>query len=670
MNNPTYESKTKRLFFSLVLFSIPILFFVLVEVVLNLAGFGKDFELLHKIRIGDQTYYQVNKQVARRYFSTQDVTIPDARDGIFQKEKSHNTFRIFCLGGSTTAGFPYQYNATFPSLLNDRLELLFPEKYFEVINFGISAINSYSVLDFTKELVNYDPDLFLIYMGHNEFYGALGVASTQKIGENRNFVKFYLRMEKFKLFQLLRRVVYKIKGASKKQTSNKTLMQSVVADQVIPYKSDKFNLADENYRQNLNEIISIIRDKDIPVLTSTLVSNLKDQQPFVSIFSEDFNQQKEWDDLFANGMELYNRGEFSKAKDSFNKNINMDAAQAKAHYFLGKCDEHLGEYEKALAAFNQAKDLDALRFRASSEINEIIRNVCSDKNVPVVEMVKQFQQNSDNDLVGDNLMLEHLHPTFHGNYLLADGFLKAMAINNILAEAEIWPFAQEPSKEQQMAQAFVTDLDIEIAYHRIKRLTINWPFNNPKEFPNEHERAYSKYLENIVSKVLKSELSWNEGHYKLAEYFFKQQQFEKAEREYKAVIKVLPYNYYPYLHLGNIYFSQKIYAGAEKNYRQSLALSPQLPYVYAKLGMLYIEMQMPDVANEYLEKCIEVDDIYRKFSEIENGQAHYLNALALAQMKKYEKSKDQASMALTKLPNDQNVKSLIKKLNAVNANEN
>ena len=121
--------------------------------------------------------------------------------------------------------------------------------------------------------------------------------------------------------------------------------------------------------------------------------------------------------------------------------------------------------------------------------------------------------------------------------------------------------------------------------------------------------------------------------------------------------------------MGNIYFSQKKYQQAEKKYRQSLALSPQLPFVYAKLGMLYIEMQQPTDAHEYLEKCIEVDEINRKFTQIESGQAYYLNGLALAQMKKYAKAKEQALVAQSKIPDDSNVKSLIQQLNAVLVND-
>ena len=81
--------------------------------------------------------------------------------------------RIFCLGESTMAGFPYDFHATAPSFLADRLQQMFPEDTIEVINVGLSAIGSYVILDFLRELAEYSPDLFIVYTGHNEFYGDL-----------------------------------------------------------------------------------------------------------------------------------------------------------------------------------------------------------------------------------------------------------------------------------------------------------------------------------------------------------------------------------------------------------------------------------------------------------------------------------------------------------------
>jgi len=42
------------------------------------------------------------------------------------------------------------------------------------------------------------PDLILIYAGHNEYYGALGVGSMENLGTSRTIVNFVISLEKFK----------------------------------------------------------------------------------------------------------------------------------------------------------------------------------------------------------------------------------------------------------------------------------------------------------------------------------------------------------------------------------------------------------------------------------------------------------------------------------------
>src|SRR5207247_10052298 len=55
---------------------------------------------------------------------------------------------------------------------------IFAEREFEVVNLVASAINSNVILDLSYDVVDYDPDLVLVYMGHNEFYGPDGVGAS------------------------------------------------------------------------------------------------------------------------------------------------------------------------------------------------------------------------------------------------------------------------------------------------------------------------------------------------------------------------------------------------------------------------------------------------------------------------------------------------------------
>ena len=118
-----------------------------------------------------------NRFVSRRWFSGESdppVPIPEP----FARDKPANGFRVFVLGESTTAGFPYPHNGAFSRVIRDALHDVLPQDSVEVINLGIPATNSYALLDMADEVIAQHPDAVMIYAGHNEYYGALGSAST------------------------------------------------------------------------------------------------------------------------------------------------------------------------------------------------------------------------------------------------------------------------------------------------------------------------------------------------------------------------------------------------------------------------------------------------------------------------------------------------------------
>ena len=98
------------------------------------------------------------------------------------------------------AGFPYIYTAIPSHLLKVRLQQVMLQYNIEVINVGLAAVNSYTVLDFINELVDYHPDAFVVYLGHNEFYGALGIGSTEYLGKSRTLVDFYVKLHSYRNF--------------------------------------------------------------------------------------------------------------------------------------------------------------------------------------------------------------------------------------------------------------------------------------------------------------------------------------------------------------------------------------------------------------------------------------------------------------------------------------
>src|SRR5574341_12014 len=159
-------SGNKKVIFTIILLLLPVLLLAALELSLRLFDYGPNLELILVKEKAGQKYYALNPEVGKRYFSKGILAVPELYEETFAYHKPKNGYRIFCLGESTTASFPYELNARFHRLLHDRLITLFPDKTIEVINVGLSAVNSFTVREFAEELVDYEPDLFLLYLGH------------------------------------------------------------------------------------------------------------------------------------------------------------------------------------------------------------------------------------------------------------------------------------------------------------------------------------------------------------------------------------------------------------------------------------------------------------------------------------------------------------------------
>lgn len=93
-----------------------------------------------------------------------------------------------------------------------------------------------------------------------------------------------------------------------------------------------------------------------------------------------------------------------------------------------------GDYAGAREHFARARDLDTLRFRADSRINEINRSVASSAGAELVDADALFSNESANGITGSDLVWEHVHLTPRGNYLLARAMFLQIA-SKLPAEA-------------------------------------------------------------------------------------------------------------------------------------------------------------------------------------------------------------------------------------------
>ena len=87
----------------------------------------------------------------------------------FNIEKPDDVYRIIAVGGSTTFGSGVEDNFSWPALLGESLNELEPSKKIEVINAGVSAATSLQNMNhINQKLINFNPDLIILYEGAND----------------------------------------------------------------------------------------------------------------------------------------------------------------------------------------------------------------------------------------------------------------------------------------------------------------------------------------------------------------------------------------------------------------------------------------------------------------------------------------------------------------------
>ncbi|MCX6170124.1 MAG: GDSL-type esterase/lipase family protein [Ignavibacteriales bacterium] len=605
-------------YFYIILISIPILFFILLEVGLRIFSYGIDLSMWVNPINGKM---MLNPDVAHRYFSTVK-NVPTSIEDIFDSEKAPNAFRVFILGESSAAGYPYMPLGSFSRYIRKRLEIVYPNTKIEVINLGLTAVNSYTVRDFIPGVLQQKPDLILIYTGHNEYYGALGVGSIESFGTSRTFVNLVLNLNKFKTTQLLRDFIqWSEKIFSSEQTAKTgTLMSRMAKDQTITLESDNYKIGLEQFQDNMRDVIKMAKDADVPIILGTLTSNLKDQKPFISLKIDKF---------------------------PLAENVFFEARSAYSS----------GNYKRADSLFRFAKDLDGLRFRAPEKINQIIRRFGSEFDVPIVDVDSAFNAESLNGIVGDNLMTDHLHPTLQGYELMGKVFFEMMKKENDLPKNSAAAIPYEKQDSTTIAQFPFSKMDSTIAVYRIKLLKNDWPYiDSRNKIPDSQLLDQKTFEDSLAYKCVTKGISWIDCHQELADKYLREKNVDGFLQHIEILIYQYPIvvEYYDFIDkLGLDLIKDKEFDKAYKVFLKRYQIKPN--DISTKwLGTIDLNFSRISAAIKYLEESV-------RFNKADT-QTLYNLAGAYALNKDYKKSFDTITRVLNSDPNYPGAQNLMQQL--------
>jgi tetratricopeptide (TPR) repeat protein len=584
---PPLSRRRKWLYRLTAVVVLPLLFLGLLEGGLRMAGYGypTSFFLGPDAR-GIST---TNIRFGWRFFPRSLARLPETS---FLSAKPADTIRIFTLGSSAAQGVPNP-SFNFGRILEAMLRRRYPDRKFEVINTAMTAINSHVGLVIASDCAAHQPDLFVVYMGNNEVVGPFGPGTVfQQWTPSRRIIRANVWLKSTRVGQWLGDTV----GAwfqGKDALETWKGMEMFLGNQVAA-DDPRLETVYDNYRQNLTDICGIARDAGAGIILSTVAVNLKDCPPLASRHRSDLSAEalEKWHSQFEAGVALEAERRWAEALARYEAAAEIDDRFAELPFRMGRCLAALGRSPEARERFVAARDLDALRFRADSRINTVIREVAAEQAKAGVRLAdaEQFLAKSrlaPGGILGEELFYEHVHLRFDGNYLLARCVLDQIgeALPQ-LADSKV----QEPvlSRDQCAAELVLTPWDEHAMDVMIDAMTSRPPFTNQLGHA-AREAALRKRLEESGRATREPEA------------------MRKAQAAYEAALKKTPDDWNLHYRFGLLLLAGGQPAQAVEHFEFVRKTIPWEASVHEKLGEALDECRRYDEAIVAFRKAVEIE---------------------------------------------------------------
>ncbi|MHC4242705.1 MAG: tetratricopeptide repeat protein [Planctomycetota bacterium] len=613
------------LFRIIALIVFPVLLLLVVELSLRIAGYGFSPHAMIKCQLNGGDAYCDNVKFGWRFFPPNIAR--ESEPFIFPSEKPDNTYRIFILGASAAQGTP-EPAFSFGRILQEMLGDKYPAINFEIINTAMTAINSHVVLKIVKDSARYDPDLFIVYLGNNEVTGpySAGTVYTLPVA-NLHVIRTGIALKATRLGQLLTSLADSF--GAQKNTPKEWLGLEMFLDKQVPANAPSLEAAYRNFHRNLKDIRRISSNSGSKTIFCTVGSNLKDCPPFASLHLSDLTQaeKKKWDDIYRQGVEFELKGDYADAVERYLEAAKIDDHYADLQFRLGRCYWAVAEYEKARERYIQARELDTLRFRADTRINNIIRNVASGRvaeGIYLIDTTEVFERNNPHAVPGQELFYEHVHLNFKGNYFLAKTIFEQVEkiLPQQLAKLQQADNHQILTEDDCAERLAYTGWDrYQIADKVLKDFIKQPPFTNQlyqqervrqmernidvlKNYltPEALENAALQYRQAIQKSPSDWRLHWNYG--KLLTEGLKD--YKAAAEQAYLVRKYLPHSYLANTALGAVSRGLGDIDKVIAQYLEAIRIKPTCIEAHYYLAWAYHKQNRIDESIEYYSKTLQL----------------------------------------------------------------
>ncbi len=402
----------KRSLFLSITLALPIAVLGLAEGALRLAGYGgypEIFRTAGELGEGRELRF-VDAGAMKPYFFANPSRPGFADITNFVMPKPEGTVRVMLVGESAAKGYPQPRNLAMSAFLEAMLEDVWKGRDVEVINLGTTAVASFPLVSAVEASLAQDPDLVVLYVGNNEFFGAYGTASINAAGTLPTGALPWMRAVRgLALVQAFDDV---FQGGA---DEDRTLMEQMIGQTVISADSPLRSAAARNIGAHVGTMIEAAREAGVPVLVCTTASNESGLAP---IGEEELSAL---DDAARSTVAT----KLSEARDALTADPARAAAlsaevlalapnHAGAHFGLGRARAALGDRAAAREAFLAARDLDTMPWRPVRVTEDAVRRAAEERSTPLCDIAQQFRDASPEGATGWDLLDDHVHLTVRG----------------------------------------------------------------------------------------------------------------------------------------------------------------------------------------------------------------------------------------------------------------
>ncbi|MCH8146453.1 MAG: tetratricopeptide repeat protein [Planctomycetes bacterium] len=604
----------------------PAFFLILIELLLRLVGFGYTTAFLVPCQTGDGEALCTNLKATWSYFPPEAARQPISTT--VSRHKPSGTYRIFVLGASAAQGDP-QPAFSFARILQVMLEARYPKTNFEVVNTAITAVNSHVVRDIASDCAQREPDLFIVYLGNNEVVGPFGPGSVfSPLSGSASIRRSVTQIKKTRVAQLIQRFG-RVFGAARSRDWGGMAM--FLGNQ-IPWQHKKLESVYDHFRQNLQDICMSAAQHGAQTALCTVGTNLSDCPPFASLHRPDLtsDERGRWESAYASGQDLQRRGDYEDAITAYHEAAAIDDRYAELTYRMGQANLTLARRDEARRLFALARDTDTLRFRADSPINRIIREVAasrSNNSTQLIDFSRDLENVAQDGTPGEAFFFDHVHLTFHGNYLLALSLFRAMP--NILpvniqqgAAGASAPMTEEQCAERLALSDWDRLLAVEDIVGRLRRPPFSHQLDSLARLQQQEERmtqlraiTQPEQLSQIAARyesVLAQHARDHQIRFNYAMLLSRGlSRFVEAESHLRRVVHQVPHDVHAWCVLADVLFEQGKTAEAVTECRHALRADPLDYTAYSRLGRFLLALGRVEEAVAAQKTAIELKPIFQ-----------------------------------------------------------